>query len=357
MQIERSQRPWVFALLGLLTLVLLGWWLSPVLTPFVTAALLAYLLHPWVDALEARFAKPALRPLWVVLVALTFGLMLLGFLTLIVPVLAQEWPRLRAQLPEMISRLQASLAPWASAWGIRLDWDLAAIQQFVRDNLNLSFQNGLQATLQSVRMGGSVALALLGNLILIPVALFFFLLDGPRMLASLLSWVPRPLLPSVQGFLKESDDMLGHYLSGQLRVMLVLALYYAVGLWLMGLSLAWPIGVFTGLAVFIPYLGFGLGLLLALLASLLEFPPLHALLGVGMVYGLGQLIESFVLTPKWVGGRIGLHPLGVIFALLAFGQAMGFVGVLLALPMSAVAVVAVRRLRQRLESGAWLGEG
>ena len=140
--------------------------------------------------------------------------------------------------------------------------------------------------------------------------------------------------------------MLGEYLRGQMLVMLALALYYAAGLALFGLDLALPIGIFTGLAVFVPYLGFGLGLLLALLAGLLEFAePARALLMVATIYGLGQLIESFVLTPRLVGERIGLHPLAVILALMAFGQLLGFVGVLIALPASAVLLVALRRAR------------
>lgn len=355
MQVRNSTRPWIFAAVGAVVLAFMGWWLAPVLTPFATAALLAYLLHPMVDALSRRFPASWLRPLWVILVMLLFGVILVGFVTLIVPVFIAEWPRLQAQLPELVARLRQALLPLAGELGIPLEWDLVALKQFIRDNLDVSLQGGLQSSLQSLRLGGSVALALLGNAVLIPVALFFFLLDGRQIFDYVLSWVPRPMRTTVTGFLSESDEMLGHYLSGQWRVMMALALYYTVALWLAGLSLALPIGVFTGLAVFIPYLGFGLGLVLALLTALLEFAPLQALLMVGVVYGLGQVIEGFFLTPRWVGSRIGLHPLGVIFALLAFGQALGFVGILLALPMSAVLVVAVRRLRANLEQGHWLG--
>jgi predicted PurR-regulated permease PerM len=141
-------------------------------------------------------------------------------------------------------------------------------------------------------------------------------------------------------------------------VMLVLAVFYSVGLMLFGLDLALPIGVFTGLAVFVPYLGFGLGLVLALLAGLLQFAAPQALVMVAVVFGLGQLIESFVLTPRLVGERIGLHPLSVILALMAFGQVLGFVGVLIALPASAVLLVALRRLRhQYLQSDLYQKSG
>ena len=139
--------------------------------------------------------------------------------------------------------------------------------------------------------------------------------------------------------------VLGQYLRGQFLVMIIMAVFYSVGMLLFGLDLALPIGLFTGLAMFVPYLGFGLGLVLALLAGLLQFASIKALVMVGVVYGLGQVLESLYLTPRLVGERIGLHPLAVIFALLAFGQLFGFVGVLVALPASAVLLVAMRRAR------------
>ena len=139
----------------------------------------------------------------------------------------------------------------------------------------------------------------------------------------------------VHSFFDECDAVLGQYLRGQLLVMVALAVYYAVALTVVGFDLALPVGVFTGLAVAIPYVGFGLGLALALLAALLQFASLTGVLLVAAVYGLGQLLESFVLTPRLVGERIGLGPLAVIFALMAFGQLFGFVGVLIALPASA----------------------
>jgi predicted PurR-regulated permease PerM len=179
------------------------------------------------------------------------------------------------------------------------------------------------------------------------VALFYLLMDWDRFVASVLRMVPDRARRAFDSFTSEADAVLGQYLRGQLLVMLILAVFYSVGLALFGLDLALPIGVFTGLAIFVPYLGFGLGLVLAALAGLLEFAatagPAKAVLMVAVVYGLGQLIESLYLTPRLVGERIGLHPLAVIFALLAFGQLLGFVGVLIALPASAVLLVAIRR--------------
>jgi predicted PurR-regulated permease PerM len=157
--------------------------------------------------------------------------------------------------------------------------------------------------------------------------------------------VPPRARPGVDSFTHEADQVLGQYLRGQLLVMLTMAIFYSVGLTLFGLDLALPIGVFTGLAMFVPYLGFGIGLVLALLAGLLQFASAKALVMVAVVYGAGQVIEGFYFTPRLVGERIGLHPLAVIFALLAFAQLFGFVGVLIALPASAVLLVAIRRVR------------
>jgi predicted PurR-regulated permease PerM len=150
---------------------------------------------------------------------------------------------------------------------------------------------------------------------------------------------------SVHGFVQECDSVLGQYLRGQLLVMLILAAYYSIALALFRFELAVPVGVFTGLAIFIPYIGFGLGLVLALISGVLQFTGWYGLIAVAVVYGFGQFIESLFLTPRLVGERIGMSALTVIFALLAFGHLFGFVGVLLALPVSAVLVVAVRRVR------------
>ena len=192
-----------------------------------------------------------------------------------------------------------------------------------------------------------MALALIGNLVLIPVALFYLLMDGHHLLGHMREWLPRKAEPFVTDFVKEADAVLGEYVRGQLLVMLCLSVYYVAGLSLFGLSVAWPIGILTGLAVFVPYVGFGVGLLLAALSGFLEMAPMQAGLMLLVVFGIGQLLESFVLTPRLIGERIGLHPLVVIFALLAFGQLLGFVGVLIALPASAVLLVALRRLRER----------
>lgn len=325
--------------------VLMG--LGPVLMPFVVGAVLAYALSPLVGGLHRVAGGYVPRLVCVLLVECVFLLVALALLTLLIPILLKELPLLREQLPLQLQRLDAWLAPMLQHWGVQTRLDVASFKTFLMQHFDGSMDQVLTTLLSSLRMGGSMALTLIGNAVLIPVVLFYLLADWGRFVALLREWVPLRWRATVDGFMLEADAVLGQYLRGQLSVMLALAIYYSIALRLCGLDLALPIGVFTGLAIFIPYLGFGLGLLLALLAAVLQFEPLQALGLVALVYGAGQVLESFVLTPRWVGERIGLHPLAVIFALLAFGQLLGFVGVLVALPASAVLLVALRRLKQQ----------
>src|SRR5678815_1481763 len=184
-----------------------------------------------------------------------------------------------------------------------------------------------------------------GYVVLVPVVLFYLLADWPHYMARLLNLVPPRLRGKVTEFTAECDSVLGQYLRGQLLVMLLMAAYYSVGLALFDFDLAVPVGVFTGLAIFVPYVGFGIGLILALLAGVLQFGGWYGPIAVLVVYGTGQIVEGLFLTPKMVGGRIGMSTITVIFALFAFGHLFGFVGVLLALPMSALIAVVAARLR------------
>ncbi|MEW6705133.1 MAG: AI-2E family transporter [Pseudomonadota bacterium] len=321
---------------------LLLWRLAPVLTPFLVGAGLAYVLRPAVERLVARRWPRALAVLLVETLAIVG---LLTLVLLVVPIITKELPQLKAQLPLLADRLNDTVAPWLAQFGIQVSLDSASIKEFVLKHFDANAEDWMARAFASARIGGSYVLAAVGNAVLVPLVLFYLLMDWPQLTLRIQALVPPRQQERVQGFLVESDEVLGQYLRGQLLVMLVLAAYYAIGLALFGFHLALPVGVLTGLLVFIPYLGYGLGLALALVAALLQFGNWFGLIGVAVVYGFGQVLESFYLTPRLVGERIGLSPLAVIFALLAFGELFGFVGVLIALPVSAVMLVAVRRLR------------
>lgn len=356
MQFTPSQKVGAAWVLIASSLLIVLWALAPVLAPFLVAAVFAYMLAPLVHSLHRRVFRRLPRVLVVVAVEFLFVVALMGMMFLMVPILVSESMAIRDQLPTLVERINSALMPWLAKLGLNLTLDVTGIKAFVLKYFHANTEDLLTAALTSVKLGGSVALALVGNLVLIPVVLFYLLLDWERLVPMTLSWVPIRWRPAVDRFLEESDGVLGQYLRGQLMVMLALAVFYSVMLLLFGLELAVPIGVFTGLAIFVPYVGFGVGLLLASVAGLLQFSLAKAALMLVVVYGLGQLLESLVLTPRLVGERIGLHPVAVIFALLAFGQLLGFVGVLIALPASAVLLVAFRRLRAGyLASRLYLG--
>lgn len=345
MPLTSAQRQALAWLLIASVFALLVWLLAPVLTPFIIAAVLAYVLYPLMRWLRRhRLPGPAASGLVVVLVVLV----VLAVTLLLVPIVSKQLPLLREQVPVLLARAGDALAPLASRLGV----DLVDGAAQLRDWVGAHWGSWSGKLLQSALIGGSVVLSVVGNAILIPLVLFYLLLEWETIGAQLFAAVPPRHRTALAGFLQECDEVLGQYVRGQLLVMLALAVFYTVGLALAGFTLALPIGVFTGLAVFIPYLGFSMGLVLALVAALLQFGSWWGVGAVAIIYGAGQVIESWFLTPYWVGERIGLHPLAVIFALLAFGQLFGFVGVLLALPLAALLLVALRRVLQRYRASA-----
>jgi|ERR1022692_564857 predicted PurR-regulated permease PerM len=317
-------------------------WLGPILTPFLIGGMLAYVGSPAVSWLEKKRVPRTLGALLVMLVAFV---LVLGLILVLVPLIHNEFSQLAKRLPALAVGLYAQLGPWLDEkFGIQVQFDLETIKQLVADNLNSAEGVSLKV-LGGLKAGGMLLITVLINLVLIPVVMFYLLRDWPSLMDRLDEMTPRRWLKTVRTVASEIDTVLGEFLRGQLSVMAVLAIYYAVGLTLAGLQFALPIGILTGLLVFIPYVGFGLGLILGVLAALLQWNGLPGFAAVLAVYGVGQLLEGYVLIPWLVGDRIGLHPVVVIFALLAFGQLFGFAGVLLALPVSAALLVGLRHLR------------
>lgn len=319
--------------------------LAPVLTPFLIAALLAYLGDPLVDRLCARHLSRTLATVLVFL--LIFVLIPLALLAFIPP-LAQQAGVLIAHLPDYLARAQNAVLPWLREH-FKLDlqtWNLSSLQQVLSTHLTQA--GGLAARLlATVTSSGLAILDVLIGLVVIPVATFYLLRDWDGLIAHIHALLPRRLEPTVSRLARESDQVLGGFLRGQLLVMLSLGLFYSLGLWLTGLDLALLVGMLAGLLSFVPYLGFITGLVTASLAALMQYQDLTHLIPVLVVFGIGQMAESFVLTPHLVGERIGLHPVAVIFAVLAGGQLFGFFGILLALPVASVVKVLLRHARQR----------
>ncbi len=343
-QNQKQTMIWVGLWLLLMVLLVL---LGPVLTPFVVGAILAYILNPAVEGISnwklGRFQVP--RVLAVLVVILLLFALLVALVLIVVPMVQEELPLLQEQIPNFLTRVGNTLGPVLQQLDIELKLDPASVRSMLTEQFAASKQWLWQAVISSVKMGGTALLGWLAMLILLPVVLFYLLLDWRKLLRVVVAAVTRRWTRKIIAMANEVDDLLAQYLRGQFTVMLVLSVYYSAGLAIAGFDIALPVGIITGMLAFVPYVGYGIGLVLALFAGLLQFSDWYGLIAVAVVYGLGQALESFFLTPKLVGERIGLHPLMVIFALLAFGQLFGFVGVLLALPSSAILSVAFRHVR------------
>jgi predicted PurR-regulated permease PerM len=326
--------------------------LQPILMPFLTGALLAYLGDPLADRLEAR----GLNRTAAVSVVFT-GLTLIGVggLLLIIPMLSRQISHLHSNLPVMVEWLQNQALPWLEAeLGIpatQLDFEI------VREALAQHWQStgSLAATIVARATSSGLAIVgALGNLALIPVVTFYLLRDWDVVIARIRDLLPRDKEPIISQLTGECDEVVAAFLRGQFLVMISLGTFYSAGLWLIGLNLALLVGFVAGLASVVPYLGVIVGVTAATIATVFQFDPFWVpLILVWAIYITGQLLEGFILTPWLVGDRIGLHPVAVIFAVLAGGRLFGFTGVLLALPVAAVVMVLLRHAHDRYLQSAF----
>jgi predicted PurR-regulated permease PerM len=313
--------------------------LSPILTPFVAAAIFAYICNPLVNRLE-QYKLPRSAAVGVVMLLLTLLLVIL--LLIVFPLLQKEISLLITRLPDGLEMLRVKLLPHLQAlFGINLTWDNGSLKQFALNHLQNAGSVAGQVLPWLSSRGGAIVGAII-NILLIPVAMFYLLRDWNGLLTRLDALIPRPWHSKILEIMAQVDNVLAEFLRGQISVMLLMSGFYSLTLWLTGLEFALPIGLVAGMLVFVPYLGMILGLVLATLAATMQFTVFSNVLWVWVAFGSGQLLEGMLITPWLVGERVGLHPLAVIFALLAFGQLFGFFGILLALPMSAILLVALR---------------
>ncbi|MGZ8256668.1 MAG: AI-2E family transporter [Gallionella sp.] len=333
------------ALQWLLFIALLGsvfYFLSPILLPFIAAAIAAYICNPLVNRL-VRSKLP--RSLAVILVMLSLLVAAVLLLLILLPLLQKELANMSVRLPIFIDTLRTKILPHLQQiFGSTLQWDSHFLKAFALEHWQSAGGIAEKILPMLSSSGGAIAAGLM-NLLLIPVALFYLLRDWPILIGKIDALIPRHSHAKFSQIANEIDSVLAEFLRGQIAVMLLMSCFYSLALWAVGLAFALPIGIVAGMLVFVPYLGMVLGLALATLAAAMQFTALADVVWVWAVFGAGQLLEGMVVTPRLVGERVGLHPLAVIFALLAFGQLLGFVGVLLALPLSAILLVALRHLK------------
>ena len=318
--------------------------LAPVLMPFFIAALFAYLGDPIVDKLESKNLSRSLSVSIVFAVLLTVGLVL--FLVLL-PILTAQVGALFKRLPEYLAIFQSTTIPWLGSMGFPVEiFDVSSIKQsFVEYWTNVSQVAG--SLFSYMTRSGLAILQWLTNLILVPVLTFYLLRDWDEIVAQFRALLPRRYAKQLIILSLECDEMLAAFIRGQLMVMLALAIIYTLGLSFIGLELALLLGVIAGIVSFVPYLGLIVGIGLSGVAAFFQFHEWMPVIMVAAVFGVAQVIEGVVLTPRFVGERIGLHPVAVLFAVMAGAQLFGFIGVLLALPVAAVVMVLLRNTHKR----------
>ena len=342
--INDSQK-WMILIATALLLVLI-YLLAPVLTPFIIAAFLAYLGDPLVDRLQTY--KLVGRTLAVSIVFSIIFLVLMLVLVLLMPMLESQLSYLFKSLPSHLNWVQQELLPsLAARFNLNPEaFNLDTLRQSISQQWGAG-GSSLLKIFKSISDSGIVIMLWMANLVLVPVVTFYLLRDWDLLVARIHELLPRSKEPVIKKLAIESDIVLAAFLRGQFMVMIVLGIIYSLGLKIVGLELALLIGMLAGLVSFVPYLGFIVGIVAASVAMLLQTQDIMQLWPVFIVFGIGQAVEGMLLTPLLVGDKIGLHPVAVIFAVLAGGQLFGFVGILLALPVAAIIAVLLRHAHQQ----------
>jgi predicted PurR-regulated permease PerM len=348
--VDRTLRR-IFILSGIALILWVLYLLKPVVLPFIAAFLVAYLFSPLVDKLH-KIGLP--RWLAISIVFIGIGIIVTLAIWYVVPLVWQQLIYARDSIPAGIHWVNYTFLPWtAQTFNLeQMEIDTEQLSSVVMEYIQTNYSaDSIQTVLLRVAESGLNFIQIGGVVILIPIIAFYFLLDWDRMLDSLRRLIPRTYENSTLHIVSECHSVLGAFVKGQFLVMFLLGLVYAVGLQLIGLEVGLIIGMIAGLASIIPYLGFGVGIIAAVIATLFQFGLdwTHLAL-VLVVFMIGQAIEGYVLQPFLLGDKIGLSPVAVVFAVLAGAQLAGFLGMLIALPVSAVIVVLLRHARDYYES-------
>lgn len=340
----------IFILAGIALILWVVYLLKPVVLPFIGAFLIAYLFSPLVDKLHNIGL-----PRWLSISCVFIGIGVVIFLAMwfLVPLVWEQLMYAKKNIPGNIHWLNYTFLPWLSntfnlvPMEIDTEQMSAAIMEYIQTNYSV---DSIQAMILKVAQSGLNFIQIGGTIVLIPIIAFYFLLDWERMLDSMRRLIPRKYEKSTLTIVGECHEVLGAFVKGQFLVMFLLGVVYAMGLQLIGLEVGIIIGMIAGLASIIPYLGFAVGIISAVIACLFQFGLdwVHLAL-VLVVFMVGQAIEGYILQPFLLGDKIGLSPVAVVFAVLAGAQLAGLLGMLIALPVAAVIVVLLRHVRENYE--------
>ncbi|MBU3548319.1 MULTISPECIES: AI-2E family transporter [unclassified Polynucleobacter] len=326
--------------------------MAEIFTPFLAAFILAYILRPAFLWLERRRLAASLAAALTVVLGLT---VVIAIVSLFIGLLKTEIPLIKAQLPTWIANTQAWLGPKLADFHIDVDWGSlkSTASQKISEHISDNADSLMSTTIDTVLMSGSSVITGFVNSVLILFVMFYLLIDWNQFFQYVKNLVPKRAQETVHHLAMHTDGLLSQYLNGMVIVVSIMSAFYSISLSLIGIRGAVALGVFTALMIVIPYIGIALGFTLAIVSALLQFGPGSEIIGVLVIYGIGQFLEGFFLTPRLVGERIGLHPVAVLFALLFFGKLFGFFGVLLALPISAVSLVLVQYLWSIYTQSSW----
>ena len=354
--VDRTLRR-ILILAGIALILWVLYLLKPVVVPFVAAFLIAYLFSPLVNVLH-RIGLA--RWLSISIVFIGIGIVVTLVMWYLVPLVWQQLMYARDSIPAGIHWINYTFLPWLSVSFnlVPMEIDTDQISSVVMDYVQTNYSaDSIQAMLLKLAQSGLNFIQIGGTIVLIPIIAFYFLLDWDRMLDSLRRLIPRPYEKTTLNIVSECHSVLGAFVKGQFLVMVLLGVVYAVGLQLIGLEIGLIIGMIAGLCSIIPYLGFAVGIIAAVIATFFQFGiDWWQLVLVGIVFMVGQAVEGYILQPFLLGDKIGLSPVAVVFAVLAGAQLAGFLGMLIALPVAAVIVVLLRHIREYYEHTPFYGD-
>ena len=354
--VDRTLRR-ILILAGIALILWVLYLLKPVVVPFVAAFLIAYLFSPLVNVLH-RIGLA--RWLSISIVFIGIGIVVTLVMWYLVPLVWQQLMYARDSIPAGIHWINYTFLPWLSDSFnlVPMEIDTDQISSVVMDYVQTNYSaDSIQAMLLKLAQSGLNFIQIGGTIVLIPIIAFYFLLDWDRMLDSLRRLIPRPYEKTTLNIVSECHSVLGAFVKGQFLVMVLLGVVYAVGLQLIGLEIGLIIGMIAGLCSIIPYLGFAVGIIAAVIATFFQFGiDWWQLVLVGIVFMVGQAVEGYILQPFLLGDKIGLSPVAVVFAVLAGAQLAGFLGMLIALPVAAVIVVLLRHIREYYEHTPFDGD-
>jgi len=333
-----SWRSPTYIYIGLsLIIIFLGYAFFNLWMTILLSFMIAYLLRPIQTTMHKYKINKSFSS-FLVLCIFIFIICILGLL--FTSLISHGVNKLVERYPLILAQLQQKLEPILAYLGI--DLKQGNLINILKQQIPTQAQNIANILLISFKQSGNIIAGIITNLILLPVITFYFLLDWEKLRLKSSVLIPKQPRSKINHFISRVNVLMSAYTKGQISLMFFLSLFYAISLNILGIEKATAIGLFTGCAVLIPYVGFAFGFSLALIIGVLQYGFTAHILFIVLIYSIGQLLESFILTPRLVGESIGLHPLTVIISLIVFGQLLGFIGMLFALPIAAILQIIIK---------------